>query len=163
MSKVISNRILLWSILALGAMTNIASQVHSSDRCCAQCGGMDGCQKVCRLVCEQKKVTVTCWGCQREDFCLPRPSVIGEEHCEWVCDNAGDPKAPCTQPKKFIWSDWIPSSCGKVYTKTKLMKRTITKTVPSYKWVVEDLCPQCEANCEVPEVPAGVVVPPPPK
>ncbi len=156
-----ASRILLWSLLTVGAITNIVGQAHAYDRCCAHCGGMEGCQKICRLVCEEKKVTFTCWGCKREDFCLPGPSTRGEEHCELVCDET-DPKAPCTQPKKFIWNDWIPGGCAKVYTKTKLMKRTITKTVPSFKWVVEDLCPQCEANCDVPEVPAGVVVPAPP-
>ncbi len=157
-----TGRILLWSLLTVGAITNIVGQAHAQDRCCAHCGGLEGCRKVCRLVCEEKKITTTCWGCKREDFCVPGPSVLGERHCELVCDDSSDLKAPCVQPKKSVWNEWIPGGCAKVYTKTKLLKRTITKTVPSFKWVVEDLCPQCEANCEVPEIPAGLVVPPPP-
>ena len=35
---------------------------------------------------------------------------------------------------------------AKIYTKTKLMKKVETVTVPSYKWVVEDMCVQCAAN-----------------
>lgn len=158
-----SHRIRLWSLLILGAITNIVGQAHAYfDNCCAHCGGMGGCRKVCRLVCEDKKITTTCWGIKREDFCVPGPSIFGGKNCEMVCDDETDPKSPCVQPKKFVWNSWIPGSCGTVYTKNKLMKRTITKTVPSFKWVVEELCSQCEANCETPEVPAGVIVPAPP-
>jgi hypothetical protein len=34
--------------------------------------------------------------------------------------------------------------------------------VPSYKWVVEDLCKACESEVEVTPVPKGVVIPPAP-
>jgi hypothetical protein len=43
------------------------------------------------------------------------------------------------------------------------MKKVIVKTVPSYKWVIEDLCSQCEGKCERVAVQPGAVVPPPPK
>lgn len=157
-----SGRILLWSFLTIAVIGNIARPLLANYLCCAHCGGADGCQKVCRLVCETKKITTTCWGCQREDFCAPGPSTLACRHVDYVCGDDTDPKAPCSQPKKLAWAEWIPGGCAKVYTKSKLMKRTITKTVPSFKWVVEDLCPQCEANCQVPEVPEGVKVPPPP-
>lgn len=156
-----NGRYALWSLLALGVITGVVGLAHANDRCCAHCGGFEGCQKVCRLVCEEKKITTTCWGCKREDFCLPKPSIFAAKNCDWVCDET-DPKVACAQPKKWVWNDWIPGDCGKVYTRTKLMKRTITKTVPSFKWVVEEICPQCQANCEVPEIPPGVVVPAPP-
>ncbi|MEX2286530.1 MAG: hypothetical protein WD648_05520 [Planctomycetaceae bacterium] len=43
------------------------------------------------------------------------------------------------------------------------MKKTITRKVPGYKWVVEDLCPQCAANCAPDAAPAdGKGVPPAP-
>jgi hypothetical protein len=42
------------------------------------------------------------------------------------------------------------------------MQKKASKTVPSYKWLVEDLCPNCDATCdcatpgaEVPPAPAG--------
>lgn len=133
------------------------------ERCCAHCGCHDApLQKTCRLVCEQKKVTVTCWGCKEEDFCVPGPSRPGCKHVESVCEEANDSKAPCTQPKKFVWRDWCASDCAHVYTKQKLMKKTVTKTVPSYKWVVETMCEQCQAGIAPVHVPAGTSVPPAP-
>ena len=74
-------------------------------------------------------------------------SERGCKHCETVCENCGedaDPKV-CSKSKNFVWFDWMPG-CAKIHTKTKLMKKIETVTVPSYKWVVEDMCPQCAAN-----------------
>lgn len=110
---------------------------------CAHCGCACACQKVCRLVCEEKKVEIVCWGCKHEDFCLPGPGERGCKHCETVCD---DPTV-CNKPKDFVWYDWI-AGCASLHTKTKLMKKTITKKVPSYKYVVEDLCEGCKAKVE---------------
>jgi hypothetical protein len=131
---------------------------------CDHCGCNRGCQKVCRLVCEEKKVDVICWGCKCEDFCVPAPSTPGCRHCENICetcDAAGDCTKPRSQVKKFVWTDWTPS-CAKIYTKKKLMQRVVSKKIPSYKWVVEDLCPECEANCPCAAIEPGAVVPPPP-
>lgn len=153
---------LLWSLMTLATVTNTIGQVHAQDGYCCHCQGSDGCHKVCRLVCETKKVTVVCWGIQKEDFCVPGRSTLCMTHEECVCGDDTDPKAPCTKPKKFSWNEWIPANNAKIYTKNKLMKRTITKTVPSFKWVVEDLCENCEAQVPVVQVPPGVEVPPPP-
>ena len=64
----------------------------------------------------------------------------------------GDPKehekTPCYEPKKFSWTQWTPGGCPTLFTKQKLMKKVVTKTVPSYKWVVEDLCAECEKAAE---------------
>lgn len=160
--RIVSGQIALGAVLLLMAVTNFVERLHAADGCCSRCGCVDGCQKICRLVCEEKKITTTCWGCKREDFCVNGPSVYTGRDCDIVCDE-DDLKAPCTEPKKFSWGLWAPGGCAKVYTRSKLMKRTITKTVPSFKYVVEELCPQCQAQCEIPEVPAGVEVPPPPK
>lgn len=157
-----SGRILLWSMLTLAAVTNTLSQLHAQDSCCRHCQDTAGCHKVCRLVCETKKVTVVCWGTQTEDFCVPGPSSVCLRHVDCVCGDDTDPKSPCSQPKKFPWTEWIPACNAKIYTKNKLMKRTITKTIPSFKWVVEDLCANCEAQVPVVQVPPGVAVPPPP-
>ena len=131
---------------------------------CAQCGCTMECEKVCRLVCEEKKVEVVCWGCKSEDFCNPGPSKPGSKHCEPVCGNCGeqaDPKEPHSAPKKFVWREWIPG-CAKVYTNKKLMKLTTTKTIPSYKWVVEELCRTCAAKCASATPAAGAEIPPAP-
>ena len=48
--------------------------------------------------------------------------------------------AICSQSKDFVWYDWEPGCAKHIHTKKKLMKRTISKTIPGFKWVVEDLC-----------------------
>ncbi len=117
---------------------------HRGTNCCAKCGCQSRCNQVCRLICEDKKVQEVCWGVQTEEFCIPGPSTPGCEHSEKVCEPGPDPKDPCTASHKFVWTSWIPSMTAKIFTKKKLMKKTVTKTVPNYKWVVEDLCPECE-------------------
>jgi hypothetical protein len=52
------------------------------------------------------------------------------------------------EPKRFVWSDWFPHG-AQLYTRTKLMRKTEKVTVPSYKWVVEDLCAECAAKQKV--------------
>lgn len=131
------------------------------DLFCARCGCGDSCQKTCRLVKEEKKVQVTCWGSECEDFCVPGPSKRGCKHCETVCDE-NDPKGPCTHSRPFVWTEWIPADCAKVFTKTKLMKKTVTKKVPSYKWVVEDLCEKCAAETADAPTPTDAKIPPKP-
>ncbi len=151
----------VWAV-AIGLA--FAVQAHAGDGCCAHCGCAAPCQKVCRLVCEEKKIEITCWGCKTEEFCLPGPSKRGCRHSETVCDlceASCDSTLPHAKPKTFVWTEWFPS-CARIFTKKKLMKKTETVTVPSYKWVVEDLCNVCEANCPCASVPPGADIPPPP-
>jgi hypothetical protein len=77
--------------------------------------------------------------------------VCGECNC--------NPESPQTKPKRFVWTEWMPTRAT-MFTRHKLMKKTITKNVPSYKWVVEDLCPHCEANCPCASVTPDVELPP---
>ena len=53
------------------------------------------------------------------------------------------------EPKRFIWNNWRPSF-AQMYTKTKLMKRIETVKVPTYKWVVEEVCCDCtrDSDCD---------------
>jgi hypothetical protein len=114
------------------------------------------------LVCEDKKVDVICWGALCEEFCIPCHGRKGCEHCEMVCGECDcDPETPTSKPKRFIWSDWMPTRAT-MFTRTKLMKKTITKEVPTYKWVVEDLCPHCEANCPCASIESESQLPPVP-
>lgn len=162
--KIMRNALIPFTIpplIVVFAFIGLAVQARGGLRCCARCGCDDGCQKICRLVCENKKIEITCWGCKHEDFCLPGPSKPGCKYTDVACDEC-DPKGPYVQPKTYSWIDWIPGCCGKIYSKNKLMKKTVTKSVPSFKWVVEDLCPQCEQHCPLAEVPLGSEVPPPP-
>ena len=57
-----------------------------------RCGGP--CKKVCRLVCEEKKVEVVCWGCKCEDFCVPGPGCPTCEHCKCVCQTCDEGEKP---------------------------------------------------------------------
>jgi hypothetical protein len=136
---------------------------RASAQVCQHCGCQE-CHKVCRLECKEKKVQVTCWGCKCEDFCLPCPSKPGCKHCESVCSDGecGDcHDGVLVKPKKFVWRDWCPSG-AKLHTKKKLMKKTVTVTVPSYNWVVEDICDKCDAKCPGAALPPDGEIPPPP-
>lgn len=153
------------AILMASALIVVARSSLAGDCCCSHCGGCQSCQKVCRLVCEEKEVDVVCWGCLCEDFCLPKHNKPGCTHCKCVCagcDSACDPDAPHVEPKRFVWTDWIPG-CATMHTRKKLMKKTESVTVKSFKWVVEDLCSRCEANCGSAVVEPTDDVPPPPK
>ena len=54
-----------------------------------------------------------------------------------VPDLSGDPSCPY-----FI------ARGAKLHTRTKLMKKVEVKKVPTYKYVVEDLCAECQAKAE---------------
>jgi hypothetical protein len=71
--------------------------------------------------------------------------------CE-TCDEGENPSGVCSEPKAFVWYNWRPSHFAHKYTKTKLMKRIEVVKVPTYKWVVEDVCCECAAGCECSEV-----------
>ncbi len=152
-------------LAALAVLLTFVASARAGDGCCAHCGSCDGCQKVCRLVCDEKKIDVICWGCECEDFCVPGPSHRDCKHCKMLCEEcneAEDCYKPHGGPKKFVWYDWIPSTCAKVFTKKKLMQKKVKTTVPNYKWVVEDLCSKCEARAESAQVEPGAKIPPAP-
>ena len=131
---------------------------------CVSCGCRDGrCRKVCRLVREEKKITTVCWGMECEDFCVPGPSTPDCKQDAFVSPKMAEDKEICARPKRIVWTSWLPGCSGDIYTKRKLMKKTVTKSVPSFKWVVEDRCPECIAMCEPVDVPEGSQIPPAPK
>jgi hypothetical protein len=160
--------LLTLTIIALGA-----AHAQAEIGCCAMCGCCDHhCEKVCRLVCEEKKVEVVCWGAKCEDFCVPGPSECVCKNCEMVCEDCTGPEGCCsafhcydnevhTHAKPFVWREWMPG-CAKVFTRRKLMKKSVFVSVPSYKWVVEDVCDQCGPKCQSVAVPADTEIPPPP-
>ena len=148
--------------LTLVAVVALAAELQAADGCCAYCGCHAPCEKICRLVCEEKTVEIICWGCKCEDFCLPGHGKPGCKHCEVVCAECNEGcDAPRAKPKNFFWTEWIPG-CAHLHTKRKLMKKVVTKQVPSYKWVVEELCGQCDARCMGANIPFDAAVPLPP-
>ena len=160
-----TRRMLLRSLLATSAASIYAgfpSEAMAGEGCCSHCGcSANRCKKICRLVQEDRKITTTCWGMQCEDFCVPGPSTPDCKQCDTVCHSEAGDKV-CSQPRRIVWTSWIPGCDQQIFTKRKLMKKTITKTVPSFKWVVEDLCPKCTASCERVSLPEGTPEPPRP-
>lgn len=141
-----------WFINATAAILSTITWcgIAEAEGICAHCGACGCCQKVWHPVVEEKKVEVPCWGCKCEEFCVPGPSCEGCRHCKTVCDNCNDKCDPTKShgdPKKFIWTDWFPC-CAQTYTRTKLMKKVEFVRMPSYKWIEEDLCPECAAEAK---------------
>lgn len=131
-------------------------------RRCQQCGLREG-ATVCRLVREEKKVTVTCWGMLEEEFCLPGPSQRGCQHADQICTECAEPQEVSSRPRLFVWSEWQPWGRPEVLTRRKLMKRTETRTIPSYHWELQELCEPCQVGLQPLQVSAESVIPPLPK
>jgi len=134
-----------WRCALLIATACAGGRLLSAGECCDHCGRSAACHKVCHRVREEKKVEVVCWGSKAEPCCVPGRSVRGCEHCESICETcqtSPDGTEPHAPAKRFLWYEWTPGS-AQVYTRKKLMKKTVTVTVPVHKWVVEDLCEEC--------------------
>jgi hypothetical protein len=152
-------------MLACAVALPFANELQAADCACHHCGCHRWCNKVCRLVDDQKKVTIVCWGSECEDFCFPGKSCRGCLNREEVCtpDDTKEGEEPCSHSKDFVWYDWTPGCSKGIRTKKKLMKKTIEKKIPSYKWVVEDLCQECEDKTVATIIEPGYIVPLPPE
>ena len=161
-----TRRTAMRSLLAASAVAicvRFPTEAMAGEGCCSHCGcSANRCKKICRLVQEDRKITTTCWGMQCEDFCVPGPSTPDCKHCETVCSEGPDDTQICVKPKRLVWTSWIPGCDQEIFTKRKLMKKTVTKAVPSFKWVVEDLCEKCTASCDRVALPEGTPGPPRP-
>jgi hypothetical protein len=111
-------------LLCLAPAYLIAGNHHS--HCCQQCGCAEGCQRICRLVCDKKEVVKVTYSCKCEDFCVPCKS-----HQVKNCDC-------CSEPS------WIPGG-AKMRSRKVLVRNEEKEAKPTYKYVVEYLCPQCQA------------------
>ena len=103
--------------------------------CCEGCGCQPCTRKVCRLVCDTKKVPTPVYSVVCEDFCLPGPSV----KCKVPCCCPEGCHSGCHNGYKIIWKP----TCGKVRTRANLVVGKKEKEVPSYKCVVEEVCTRC--------------------
>lgn len=113
----------------------ICGLAFAHDRCCEHCGCQHNVKKVCRVVCEMKEEKEICYDCKCEDFCIPGPSCKCGEKCECSC------AARHGYIRRNIWE---PSDCATVHTRHLLLRREVVKKVPTYKWVVEYVCCDCE-------------------
>jgi hypothetical protein len=144
---------------ALLLLHSVACVAVAADCACSHCACKRS-QKVCRLVHEEVSVPIVCWGCKEEEFCPPGHSKEGKSHCELVCADCEKNDEVRSKPQKFVWSEWIPCGPTSLHTRRKLMKRTVTRKIPSYKWVVEDLCAECQAGLTLPTSPPVAEIPP---
>ena len=158
-----TRRMALRSLIGATIYAGIPAMVTAGEGCCSRCGcSSNRCNKICRLVQVDRKIITTCWGIECEDFCVPGPSTPDCRHCEIVCSPMTDDKQICVKPKRLVWISWIPGCGAEIFTKRKLMKKTVTTTVPSYKWVVEDACPECTAAIEPILIPPATTITPAP-
>jgi hypothetical protein len=116
------------------------------------------CGKVCKLVCETKKLTALGYGCKCKDICLPDPSRVGCKHCAVCCGKSTtDACGNCTScgPKcEFYWRDWFACGCAQPRTVHVLTKYQAEKKICWYHWeVVDAACCDCVSQSE----PAGSV------
>jgi hypothetical protein len=115
------------------------------------CWNRPTCGKVCKLVCEKKKLTVVGYGSKCETICVPGPSCRGSKHCAVECcgEGAGCACGPscgsCShacQPNQakieFCWRDWFARGCAKPRTVTKLTKYQAEKEICWFHWEVVD-------------------------
>ncbi len=135
--------------------------VLAGDGNCDRCGHGES-HKVCRLICEKKVIEIPCYSTRRETICVGGPCELGCRHGESVChDGPGNDKQSCpscSRGRTFAYQETIPG-CPKQYTRKVLLRRKVKKEVTVYRWVVEDLCHDCEAK--LPPSAAGPTTPMP--
>lgn len=110
-------RFYLAALVLLVAIVGNVARTTGGEGCCQHCGCNCHVKKVCKLVCDTKKV----------------PEVSYNVKCEDICLHGHSHKCGC---------EWIPS-CKRIKTVKKLVKVETTKTVPVYKCVVEYYCSDC--------------------
>ncbi len=103
--------------------------------CCESCGCRPCTKKVCRLVCEKKKVSKPDFSVKCEDFCLPGPSI----KCRVPCSCSDGCRLGCYHCGKIVYKP----TCGEVRTRKTLVVGKKEEEVPSYKCVVEEVCSRC--------------------
>ena len=125
------SRLMLLSI----AFVSLGTAAHAGARCCGGCGCQPCTRKVCKLVCDTKKVPTPVYSVVCEDFCLPGPSI----KCKVPCCCPEGCHSGCHNGYKIVYKP----TCGKVRTRANLVVGKKEKKVPSYKCVVEEVCCRC--------------------
>jgi hypothetical protein len=149
-----NSRQLRWQVTALVLFCAFQA-VAFAEQFCLDCS-RPACGKVCKLVCDTKKVTAIGYGSECKDICLPNPSCSGCKHCA-VCYGkcAEDACGNCQscQPKcEFCWRDWFACGCAQPRTVRVLTKYQAEKKICWYHWEVVDAA--C-CDCTIPSETAG--------
>lgn len=153
----IVSQLLAVSACFLLAYSATAQECCEPQDCCKHCG----CKKVCKVVCETKKVTKTIWQVQCEEFCpqLPGRGPLGRGPCcdpGCCCEPCGEEAEAACSAEGSCCSDPCaslrckpvhPPRCGKVRCRRKLVKREVICEVPVYKCVVVCCHGCCDPGC----------------
>jgi hypothetical protein len=122
-----------WMMQARNARANHPSDSWGAAPCC----------KVCKLVCEKKKVPAVGYGYKYDTICIQGPSRRGCKHCDMTCC-ARDDLNGCNPKIEFCWYDWFACGCAKPREIRLLTKYQAEKELPSYHWeVVDGACCDC--------------------
>ncbi len=101
------------------------------------------CGKICKLVCETKKLPAVGYGYKCDTIRIPSPSRRGCKHCDVTCC-PGDDLVGCPPKIEFCWYDWFACGCAKPRTVKVLTKYQAEREVNSYHWeVVDASCCDC--------------------
>lgn len=108
-------------------------------------GSQPACGKVCKLVCETKKLTAICYGSESKDICIPDPSREGCKHCAVCYGKCAAGSCGECQPKcQFCWRDWFACGCAQPRRVRVLTKYQAEKKICWYHWeVVDATCCKC--------------------
>ena len=134
-------------LLASAAIICLLQVVSSADELVLD-GQRPACGKVCKLVCETKKLTAIGYGCESKDICLPEPSRVGCKHCatcygKSTTDACGNCRS-CAPKCEFCWRDWFACGCAQPRTVHVLTKYQAEKKICWYHWeVVDAACCDC--------------------
>jgi hypothetical protein len=106
------------------------------------------CGKVCKLVCDTKKLTAIGYGSECKTISIPEPSRAGCKHCAICCGKCDSKPCDCCQsypPKcEFCWRDWFACGCAQPRTVRVLTKYQSEKKICWYHWEVVDVaCCDC--------------------
>jgi hypothetical protein len=135
-----NSRLLRWQFNCVVVLCALQA-VASAEEFCLDIS-RPACGKVCKLVCETKKLTSICYGCECKDICLPERSREGCKHCA-VCygkcasDACGNCQS-CPPKCEFCWRDWFACGCAEPRTVRVLTKYQAEKKICWYHWEVVD-------------------------
>ena len=122
--------------LLMGLAIVLPCQAGLLNHPCSRCGC---CQlkKVCHMVSDTKKVTITKYTVEEEEVCLlgksHREERIVPDECSPGCQRCETVQVP---------------RCGRIVCQKKLKKTSMTVDKPIFKCVIETVCCQCGGRCE---------------
>ncbi len=146
-------RIILLSLAAgiLLAGVAIAGDCSSQPACCEKsCGSC--CGTTCKIVCEMKKIKKTVWAVECEQICVAEPNCDGccksKCGCNGCCEDGCCGDKCCDPCAALLNRPLVKPKCCKVHCRKKLIKKTVTCEVPTYKCIIVPCSSACGECCD---------------